>query len=46
MRKHKDIFFLEEEITKIALVKSSLTSVGPIYTVVEEFYLKGNDVRV
>jgi len=46
MRKHKDIFFLEEEISKIALVKSSLTSVGPIYTIVQEFYLKGNDVRV
>ncbi|GAB6077530.1 RNA 2',3'-cyclic phosphodiesterase [Hydrogenobaculum acidophilum] len=45
MRKHKDIFFLEEEINKIALVKSSLTSVGPIYTIVEEFYLKGSDIR-
>ncbi len=45
MRKHKDIFFLEEDITKIALIKSSLTSVGPIYTIVEEFYLKGSDVK-
>ncbi len=45
MRKHKDVFFLEEEITKIALVKSSLTSIGPIYTIVEEFYLKGDNPR-
>lgn len=41
MRKYKDTFFMEEEINKIALIKSSLTSVGPIYTVVEEYYLKG-----
>ncbi len=46
MRKYKDAFFLEEVITKIALVKSSLTSVGPIYTIVEEFYFKGKDEKV
>ncbi len=41
LRRNKETFFMEEEINKIALVKSSLTSVGPVYTIVQEFYLKG-----
>ncbi|HIP43426.1 MAG TPA: RNA 2',3'-cyclic phosphodiesterase [Aquifex aeolicus] len=39
LRKYRTVEFGEDEINKIALISSSLTSVGPIYTVVEEFYL-------
>jgi len=39
LRKYRTVEFGEDEVNKIALISSSLTSVGPIYTVVEEFYL-------
>lgn len=38
LNKYRTVEFGEEEVNKIALISSSLTSVGPIYTVVEEFY--------
>lgn len=41
LRQHQNTFFGEDTIESIALVKSSLTSVGPIYTVLEEFYFHG-----
>lgn len=41
LRQHENTSFGEDFIDRIALIKSSLTSVGPIYTVIEEFYLNG-----
>ncbi|AAC06930.1 RNA 2',3'-cyclic phosphodiesterase [Aquifex aeolicus] len=41
LRKYRTVEFGEDEVNKIALISSTLTSVGPIYTVVEEFYLGG-----
>ncbi|QID33256.1 RNA 2',3'-cyclic phosphodiesterase [Pampinifervens florentissimum] len=41
LRQHENTFFGEDLVDKIALVKSSLTAVGPIYTVIEEFYFHG-----
>jgi len=40
MKKYEKFVFSEEVVDRIALISSSLTSVGPIYTVVEEFYLR------
>jgi len=39
LRSYKNFPFGTETVDRIALVSSSLTSVGPIYTVVEEFFL-------
>ncbi len=39
LNKYRTIEFGEEEVKSIALISSTLTSVGPIYTVVEEFHL-------
>jgi len=39
LAKYRTIEFGEEEVNKIALISSTLTSAGPIYSVVEEFYL-------
>ncbi len=39
LNKYRTIEFGEEEVNRIALISSTLTSVGPIYTVVEEFFL-------
>ena len=39
--RYKNFTFGEEKVDKIALISSSLSSVGPAYTVVEEFYLRG-----
>ncbi|NPA33260.1 MAG: RNA 2',3'-cyclic phosphodiesterase [Aquificae bacterium] len=39
LKKYKTVEFGQDEVNKIALISSSLTSVGPVYTVVEEFYL-------
>ncbi len=39
LNKYRTIEFGEEEVNRIALISSTLTSVGPIYTVVEEFHL-------
>jgi len=41
MAKYRTVEFGEEEVSKIALISSTLTSVGPVYSVVEEFYLEG-----
>ncbi|MDW8066060.1 MAG: RNA 2',3'-cyclic phosphodiesterase [Aquificaceae bacterium] len=38
LRQHEGTNFGEDLVDRVALVKSSLTSVGPIYTVIEEFY--------
>lgn len=39
LKKYESTNFGEDFVDRIALIKSSLTSVGPIYTVIEEFYL-------
>ncbi|NPA41413.1 MAG: RNA 2',3'-cyclic phosphodiesterase [Aquificae bacterium] len=40
MNRYKGFNFGEETIDRVALISSSLTSIGPIYTVVEEFYFR------
>lgn len=40
MNRYKNFTFGDEIVDRIALISSSLTSVGPIYTVVEEFYFR------
>ena len=42
LNRRKNFIFGEETIDRIALISSSLTSIGPIYSVVEEFFFKGN----
>lgn len=41
LRQYEDSNFGEDLVDRVALIKSSLTSVGPIYTVIEEFYFHG-----
>ncbi len=41
LRQQENTLFGEDLVDRVALVKSSLTSVGPIYTVIEEFYFHG-----
>ncbi len=41
MNRYKNSVFGEDLVDRVALVSSSLTSVGPIYTIVEEFPLRG-----
>ncbi len=41
IRKYRNYNFGEDTVTKIALIKSTLTPVSPVYTVIEEFYLRG-----
>ena len=41
MNKYKSFNFGEETVDRIALISSSLTSIGPIYSLVEEFFFKG-----
>lgn len=41
LRQHENSNFGEDTVDRVALIKSSLTSVGPIYTVIEEFYFHG-----
>ncbi len=41
IRKYKNFSFGEETVERIALIKSTLTPVNPVYTVIEEFYLRG-----
>ncbi|MCS7171299.1 MAG: RNA 2',3'-cyclic phosphodiesterase [Aquificaceae bacterium] len=41
LRQYEGTTFGEDIVDRVALVKSSLTSVGPIYTVIEEFYFHG-----
>lgn len=41
LRQHEGTFFGEDTVDRVSLVKSSLTSVGPIYTIIEEFYFNG-----
>ncbi len=38
--RYKNFTFAEEKVDRIALISSSLSSIGPAYTVVEEFYLR------
>ncbi len=38
MKKYKNYEFGEEEVNKVALIKSTLTPNGPLYSVLEEFY--------
>ena len=42
VNRYRSFNFGEETVDRIALISSSLTSIGPIYTVVEEFQLRGN----
>ncbi len=42
MNRYKNFNFGEETVDRIALISSSLTSIGPVYTLVEEFYFRGN----
>jgi len=42
MNRYRNFNFGEETVDRIALISSSLTSIGPIYTPVEEFYFRGN----
>jgi len=39
LNKYRTVEFGEDEVKSIALISSTLTAVGPIYTVVEEFHL-------
>ncbi|MEJ7553409.1 MAG: RNA 2',3'-cyclic phosphodiesterase [Aquificaceae bacterium] len=41
MRQYENTIFGEDLVDRVILIKSSLTSVGPIYTVIEEFYFHG-----
>jgi len=41
IKKYRNFSFGEDTVEKIALIKSTLTPVNPIYTVIEEFYLRG-----
>ncbi len=40
LNKYRNTHFGDEEVKSIALIASSLSSIGPIYTVVEEFYFR------
>jgi 2'-5' RNA ligase len=40
MNRYRCFNFGEETVDRIALISSSLTSIGPIYTVVEEFFFR------
>ncbi|MDQ7081973.1 MAG: RNA 2',3'-cyclic phosphodiesterase [Aquificota bacterium] len=40
MNRYRGFNFGEEVVDRIALISSSLTSIGPIYSVVEEFYFR------
>ncbi len=40
MNRYRNFTFGDEVVDRIALISSSLTSIGPIYTVVEEFYFR------
>ncbi|MCS7307722.1 MAG: RNA 2',3'-cyclic phosphodiesterase [Aquificaceae bacterium] len=41
LRQHENTFFGEDLVDRVALIKSSLTAIGPIYTTIEEFYFHG-----
>ncbi len=41
MNRYRNFTFGEEKVDRVALISSSLTSIGPIYSVVEEFYFRG-----
>ncbi|MEN3029103.1 MAG: RNA 2',3'-cyclic phosphodiesterase [Aquificaceae bacterium] len=41
LHQYENTTFGEDLVDRVALVKSSLTSVGPIYTIIEEFYFHG-----
>ncbi len=39
LKKYENTNFGEDVVDRISIIRSSLTSVGPIYSVLEEFYL-------
>ncbi|MEZ0360832.1 MAG: RNA 2',3'-cyclic phosphodiesterase [Hydrogenobacter sp.] len=41
LKQYESTNFGEDTVDRIALVKSSLSSVGPVYTILEEFYFHG-----
>ncbi len=41
IKKYRNYNFGEDFVNKIALIKSTLTPVSPVYTIIEEFYLRG-----
>jgi 2'-5' RNA ligase len=41
LKHYENTNFGEDAVDRIALVKSSLSSIGPIYTILEEFYFHG-----
>jgi len=41
LRKYQNFIFGEEEVNRIAVIKSTLTPEGPIYSPIEEFYFSG-----
>ncbi len=41
LKKYENTNFGEDTVDRISIIRSSLTSVGPIYSVLEEFYLNG-----
>lgn len=41
LRQYENVTFGTDRVDKIAVIKSSLTQVGPIYTVIEEFHFGG-----
>ncbi len=41
LKRYKNYYFGEDLVDRISIIRSSLTSIGPIYSVLEEFYLNG-----
>jgi RNA 2',3'-cyclic 3'-phosphodiesterase len=41
LKKYENYNFGEDLVDRISIIRSSLTSIGPIYSVLEEFYLNG-----
>ena len=41
LKRYENFNFGEDRVDRVAIIRSSLTSVGPIYSVLEEFYLNG-----
>ncbi len=41
LKQHENVTFGADTVDRISIIKSSLTQVGPIYTIIEEFYFGG-----
>ena len=41
LKRYENYNFGEDLVDRISIIRSSLTSIGPIYSVLEEFYLNG-----